>query len=349
MNEPKVSIIIPTLRIGKMLREAIPHYEKLDYSNFEIIIVVSREYYAEEHLSDKLRIRIIPGPLAINEKVQVGVEASDGEIIALTDDDAYPRSDWLKNAVNIILKDESIGAVGGPGLIPPDEPFWSRISGNIHASFVMSGSARKRIIPTSNKEHFDDELTGVNMVMRKSVFNEIGGYKDTFGFYSGEDTLLCRKIRMNGYKLVYSPNVVVFHHRRKLFFDHFKQLSNWAFHRGLYSKIFPENSRKIQHFLPSIFLFGVVIGGILSTLSNIIMYIYLSVLGLYFSLAIISSLKPNPLETLLTTIGIFFSHLVYGIYFIKGLLYTKEKYLHNKSREKRHKKLLTQDRFRKIN
>ncbi|MGC8870970.1 MAG: glycosyltransferase [Brevinematia bacterium] len=342
-NFPKVSIIIPAVRLGDFIREAIPHYEKLDYDNFEVIIVVNEENFVDEKFSDKLSIKVIPGPLKLGEKRDKGFEVSSGDIIAFIDDDAYPRSDWLSNAVKIFNQDESVGIVGGPAITPEDEEFWNKISGNIYSSFLMSGSSRKKFILTKGDIHEDDDIHGVNLLVRRSVFSKVGGFKDISYYFSGEDTLFCLKVKKAGYKIIFSPDVVVYHHRRSIFFDHFKQIANYGFHRGFFVRKFPDNSFKVQYFLPSLFLLGVVFGGFLSIFSDIIFKVYLATLGVYFSLAFLSSLKLNIVETLFTTLGIFFSHLTYGFFFIKGLLTNDENY-----REEYHKKMvLSQKRFSK--
>lgn len=343
MTNPKVSIIITAVRLGEFIKEAIPYYEKLEYDNFEVIVVVNEENFIEERLSDKLDLKIIPGPKKPAEKREKGVEFSNGEIIAFIDDDAYPRRDWLKNALEIFKEDERVGIVGGPAITPEDEKFWAKISGNIYSSFLMSGKSRKRFIVVNQKPHEDDDIPSVNLIVKREVFDKVEGFKSISQYHPGEDTLFCLKVKKAGYKLIFSPNVVVFHHRRSIFFDHFKQIANYGFHRGFFVRKFPENSLKLQYFLPSIFLLGVGLGGIFSIFSSLILKLYLGTLGLYFFLAILSSLKSNFLETLLTAVGIFFSHLTYGFFFIKGLLNQDEKY-----QEEYHEKMvLSQKRFKR--
>ncbi len=343
MNQPKVSIIIPAVRIGKYIEEAIKHYENLEYDNFEIIIVVSEENFTDKKLSDKIDIKIVPGPRKLSAKRDIGVQLSKGEVIAFIDDDAYPRKDWLKNAIEILYRDEKIGVVGGPAITPEDEPFLSKISGYIYSSPIVSGNIRKKFTLTNESEHEYDDIHGVNYIVKKEVFNKVEGFKGLYQYTSGEDSLFSIKIKKAGYKMIFSPNVVVYHHRRTIFFDHFKQVANYAFHRGFFAKKFPENSLKIKFFLPSIFLLGIVSGAILSLFSDIILKVYISTISIYFLLTFIFSLRLNPIATILTALGTFFTHLTYGFYFIKGFL-TKE----YKEEEKYYKKMiLSQKRFNK--
>ena len=147
---------------------------------------------------------------------------------------------------------------------------------------------------------------------------ELGGF-DT-KFWPGEDTFLCLKI-IKGLKkkIIYDPDVLVYHHRRSLFKGHLKQIANYAAHRGYFVKRFPETSLKFVYFLPSMLVFGLIIGLLLSFLNPAFKLIYISAVAIYLALAFILSISKDFRLTLLVFWGIMLSHLVYGIYFIKGL------------------------------
>lgn len=315
-----VSIIIPLKKFNNYIKEAIPYYESLEYKNFELIILPDNE--EKEILSDKLNIKVIPtGSVGPAEKRDIGAKYAKGEILAFTDDDAYPDKNWLTNALKTFDMSEDIAAVGGPGITPKNDSFWQRVSGNVYASWLMSGGYRKRYIATG-KIHEDYDLPSVNLIVKKKVFDEIGGFDSTY--YPGEDTKLCLEIKKKGHKIYYNPDVIVYHHRRNLIPYHFKQIANYALHRGFFAKKYPETSLKLQYFLPSFFLAGVISGAFLSFFSNFLAKLYFLVLGAYFIVAFLSSLRLNLIESFVTMFAIFFSHLTYGFYFIKGLIFTKE-------------------------
>jgi GT2 family glycosyltransferase len=314
MSAKKVTIIIPLPRFNDYIREAVAYYEILDYENFEIIILPDEA--ESEKLSEKLDIKIIPsGKVGPAEKRDLGAQNAKGEILAFTDDDAFPNPKWLKNALPY-FEDNAIGAVGGPAVTPPKEKIWRKISGHIYASPIMSGSYRRRYVP-SGKVCEDYDLPSVNLIIRKDVFLKVGGFDSTF--YPGEDTKLCLEIKKLGYKIMYDPKVLVYHHRRALIPTHFKQIANYALHRGYFVRKYPETSRKFVYFLPSLFLMGLIAGGIASIFSPLILDIYLGIVAFYFLINLLVNFKFNPTEWILTVAGTFFSHLFYGFFFIKGL------------------------------
>jgi GT2 family glycosyltransferase len=316
MNSVFVSIIIPLKQFNDYIREAIVHYERLEYKNFELIILPDKE--EKETLSDKLDIKVIPtGPVGPAEKRDLGAKIARGKILAFTDDDAYPDKDWLKNAVELLLSSNDIGAVGGPGITPKEDNFWQRISGNVYSSLWMSGGYRKRYLSVG-KIHEDYDLPSVNLIVKKEVFEAAGGFDSTY--YPGEDTKFCLAVKNLGYKILYNPNIIVYHHRRNLFSFHFKQISNYALHRGFFAKKYPETSLKIAYIIPSIFLIGLFFGLIFCLFLPVLWLVYIFVVAIYFILGLIFSYGNNFLEKFITFFAIFLSHLTYGFYFIIGLI-----------------------------
>ncbi len=93
-SKPLVSIIIPCKEVDEYTRECIEVCRQLDYSNFEIILLPDNSTQA----IDDVKV-IVTGPVAPGVKRNLGVKNSNGEFCAFIDNDAYPRSDWLTNAL----------------------------------------------------------------------------------------------------------------------------------------------------------------------------------------------------------------------------------------------------------
>jgi hypothetical protein len=112
----------------------------------------------------------------------------------------------------------------------------------------------------------------------------------------------------------------VFHHRRRLFLPHLRQIGRYALHRGYFARRFPATSRKLSYFLPSLFVLGVVAGALLSAFLPLFRIPYFSVLTLYGLLTCISSINAKPHVWLLTWLGVMLTHVVYGARFLVGLI-----------------------------
>lgn len=319
-----VSIIVAVKGDNPYLRECIQACLKLDYPDFEILVLPDKEL-----ILDYPKTRVIPtGEITPPIKRDMALEPARGEILAFLDDDAYPVKDWLTKAL-VYFSDPQVAAVGGPAVTPESDDLWQEASGLVYSSWAMAGEHRYRYIPGEKREV--DDYPSCNFLVRKSAMRRIGGFATRF--WPGEDTFFCLKIvRDLKEKIVYSPEVLVYHHRRRLFRGHLKQIANYGLHRGYFAKRFPETSRKLAYFLPSLLVVGVLSGAVFS-LIPIFRWIYFPAIISYLTVVFISSIssgcgyrKPHhgPLAspfrlTLLVFWGIIFSHIVYGIYFIKGL------------------------------
>jgi len=315
-NELFFSIIIPVKYKNNYLLESINNCLKLNYQNFEILI-----FPDEEFAYNNKKVRIIPtGNIGPAEKRDLSLKYAGGDILAFLDDDAYPVYDWLDNSVDY-FRDNNIAAVCGPAVTPENDNLIQKLSGEIYSSVIAVGNTVFRYRPV-NKVFEVDDFPSVNFLIRKKDFRAVGGFDSTF--WPGEDTKLCLDIINLGKKIVYAPEVLVYHHRRNSFKKHLIQSYNYAVHRGYFVKRYPKNSARIGYFIPSLFLIFTVLGFIAAFLNKLMAYFYLVVLASYILMLVINSLikiiknKDLKLSFLLVP-GIFLTHIFYGSGFIKGL------------------------------
>jgi len=311
---PKISIIIPLYVISPRFFKDLKKFKKLDYPNYEIVVVCDKEVEIKD---PKIKF-ILTGQKQTGpaEKRDIAIKQVKSEICAFIDDDAYPDKDWLKNAV-VHFNHPQIAAVGGPGVTPSEDNYWEQITGLVYSSFYCGGHARHRF--TKEKSRLVEDYPAYNLLIRRNVLLKVGGYGNHF--YGGEDTFLCLKIIKKGYRIFYDPEVLVFHHRRALFVPYLKQIANIGKHRGYFAKKFPETSRSLSYFIPSILTIGFFLGLILSVFIFSVRILYFGTLGLFICLGALSVIKnTNIINALIVSIGIIFTHLTYGFFFVKGLL-----------------------------
>jgi len=308
-----VSIIIPCRDINSYARESIEHCLSLDYPDFEVLLLPDSELDI-----DFSQVKVIPtGPISPSEKRDLALNYASGEILAFIDDDAYPTECWLREAVKH-FKDNGVAAVGGPAVTAPGDSLGAKASGFVFSSLLGSGPLRFRYIPKGQREVND--YPSCNFVIRKSVFQESGGFSTSF--WPGEDTKLCLEITNKlRRKIIYDPEVLVYHHRRSLFWPHLRQVWSYAVHRGYFAKKFPQTSLRVSFLLPSLFCLGLLFGIAASFLDPVLRMIFLSVIAIYLLLALISSLQSKDIRIIpLVFSGIISTHITYGIGFMKGVL-----------------------------
>ncbi|MCU0652563.1 MAG: glycosyltransferase [Candidatus Omnitrophica bacterium] len=330
-----VSIIIAVKNWQKNLEDCVGKCLELDYPDFEILILPDKSFIKYIPHNEKTSYKIIPtGPVSPADKRDMALEHAEGEILAFIDDDAYPAKDWLKNAVEN-FKDANVAAVGGPAITPPEDSFSQVASGIVYSSMIVSGNFTYRYLPKKRGEI--DDYPSCNLLVRKSVMTELGGFNTEF--WPGEDTKLCLDIvKKLKKKIIYEPTAIVYHHRRPLFSAHLDQISSYALHRGYFVKRYPETSLKLAYFLPTILLASLVGGAVIVFYSAIFANIYFTCIAFYLSLVAILGVFsiPEKISAGLTlrkkigmmamvSAGIVLSHLYYGFYFLFGLLSPKLK------------------------
>lgn len=325
MNKnPYVSIIIPLYVIRERFFNDLIKYDDLDYPNFEIIIVCDKKVELPE--LKKVEVKLIvtnkrhTGPA---EKRDLAIKQARGSFCAFIDDDAYPRSDWLKKAM-ACFETNDIVAVGGPGVTPSEDSFWQKIGGYIIESYLCSGAMQNRFYTNGRKiKKIVQDWPAYNLIVKTDILKRAGGYGSTF--YGGEDTLLCLKLLKYG-KILFFSQVLVFHHRRIFPLEVIKQIGGVGLHRGYFFKKYPETSRKLIYLLPTSLTAGFMISFILSLLKpQLFAAIFLLAFTFFWFLGSwsIQRHKVGILPSLISGLGIIITHMTYGVYFIKGLLIKK--------------------------
>ena len=315
-HDPLVSIVIACPRRSWMLDECLEAIRRQSYVKWECIVLPDDTFDADGP-GDDVRVRVLPtGKVRPAEKRNLGIRMATGEIVAFIDDDAYPEAHWLEYAIRY-FSEPDIGAVGGPGVTPPGDRWLAAIGGRVYDNLLVSGNYRYRYRAGGVRKDVDD-YPSCNLFVRKDVLDRIGGYRTDF--WPGEDTLLCRDIVDDWKRIVYDPWVVVYHHRRPLFLPHLRQLGRYAFHRGYFSKRFPSNSLRLSYFMPTAFVAGLI--ALLAAgwaLPPVALAVAALPYALYAALVTLTSFSFNPAVWLLTALGVFLSHVTYGVRFVQGL------------------------------
>jgi len=309
----KVSIIIPCPEINEQTEKCIRECLNLDYDNFEILVFPDFKFKKYE---DK-RVKVITsGKTKPAFKRNLGMEKATGKFFAFIDDDAYPRKDWLKNAMKY-FKDKRIGIVGGPNLTPKEANFAEQVSGYVMQNFLTSGPARIRYKISSNR--FTYELPSCNYIVRADI-----APKYDSKYLTAEDSKFCFNIIKKGYKVLYAKDVIVYHHRRDTLWKHIKQI--FVYSRDiawLTKKEFAFN--KLLYSMATIAMIIFVIGLIFSFFDDTIRFIFIIVVILYLILILITSLHKGPITSFYVFIITIATHFTYGIGWLYGIFSQAEK------------------------
>jgi GT2 family glycosyltransferase len=225
-GQPSVAIVIPTKNNQRLLAPCLESLIKITtYDNFSIHIVDNnsndpgtRRFY--DVIESEPRIKIHPYPQAFNysQANNLGAKKSMSDLLLFLNDDMEifdPK--WLEELVQWAVRPE-IGVVGGK-LIRS-----SRIIQ--HAGIVMGLNGFAGHIYLNAPEHYQGlfgsvnwyrdylAVTGACQMMRREVFEEVGGYDEGFRLAFG-DIDLCLRIHEKGYRNIYTPFATLYHYEGK--------------------------------------------------------------------------------------------------------------------------------------
>jgi len=325
LKKPTFSIIIPVPKLNNyILKETIPALKRQTYKHFELIIIPN--HLPVKNLLSLPFLKLFPSHPhnTPSEKRNLGAKKAKGKILVFLDDDAYPDKNWLKNALSL-LKNKNTSAVCGPGLTPPNDPLLAKVSGYFWSSYLGSGGAGTyRNLP--QKTRSVDDYPSFNFFVRKKDFLAAGGFDSRY--WPGEDTKLCHDLVYKlEKKIVYHPQILVYHHRRPIFKPHLKQLSRYAAMRARFTLLFPQTSKKLSYYLPAITVLIFFLTPPLIFFFPPLLLIYLSLFALYILALLLTFIHTlfitkNLLLALLLVPTTPISHLTYGLVFLKTLLFT---------------------------
>ena len=228
---PKVSIIIPNCDHVEDLKNCLSSIdEKSTYRNYEVIVVENNStdpavflYYEElESAGVDKGIKVIRWPgkgfnwSAINNYAVC--EAASGDyLLFLNNDTEVISPGWIEEMLMHAVRHE-VGAVGAM-LYYPDDTIQ-------HAGIIIGfgGTARETFKHTRRGDdgymgrllYAQDvsAVTGACLMMRRSVFDKVGGIDEDFAV-GLNDVDLCMRIRKEGYLIVWTPYAELYHYESK--------------------------------------------------------------------------------------------------------------------------------------
>ena len=241
-NKPFVSIVIPTTGHVKFIKGLVESVNKLDYpkEKYELILIGDEETELLNISSKKandygIKTVVKYEPFAAGKKRNIGVELANGDIIAFTDDDTILREDWLNNAVKHLNDNTNYVGVGGPNFTPREGLPFAKAVGRIFGSKFLF-SFRYTIGHAKPKEI--EHNPTCNYIIKKEVFETVKFHNT---LWPGEDAEFDIRLIKNGFKILYAPNVVVWHHRRSRPLPFLRQMFNYGKTRAQVTRMHPDS------------------------------------------------------------------------------------------------------------
>ena len=134
-----------------------------------------------------------------------------GTYILFLNNDTQVQENWLQPLIQLIESDDTIGMVGSK-LIYPDG--YLQEAGGIlwkDGSAWNYGNRQNPDDPEYNYVKEADYISGAAIMIRRKLWETIGGFDERFAPAYYEDTDLAFEVRKHGYKVMYQPLSAVVH------------------------------------------------------------------------------------------------------------------------------------------
>lgn len=327
---PKISVIVPAKPGGKT-DEVVNSLKKVDYPSerVEILLVYGFSPSGQRNRAIKKArgsiLYFLDNDSEISKNAfKMAVAAFEGKKIG-----GYPKIrgfSFLPPFISRLVEKTffsgnerkgKIAAVGGPNVWERKESFWSSMVGIILESFFGHWKMSSRYRPIGGFRRADEkELILCNMAIKKSVINDLGGFREEL--YPNEENEFLNRLSKAGFDCIYHPGIIVYRPRR----ENLSQILQafFSYGRGRMEQIRIEGVwLNLPLLLPLFFLFYFIS---LLFFQNQFMFLPLI---LYFFLAFNSALgfairRKKLYLTILVPVLFLAGHLTYAVGLLNGLI-----------------------------
>jgi hypothetical protein len=185
-----------------------------------------------------------------------GIARARTPFVAFTNAHTILTENWLETAINFLRNHPETDIVGGPQLNYERDNRFARISGDaLSCGFATGAMSQRYKTGQTNLDASEADLTSANLICRARVFERVR-FDETV--YPGEDPKFLADAKRAGFRLAYSPDLIVFNRRRPTPGALAQQIYRYGKTRvhidGLGGLL-----KKPQFFAPTLFLFYVLL------------------------------------------------------------------------------------------
>jgi GT2 family glycosyltransferase len=192
-----------------------------DYPNLEIIVVdnQSSDPQALEYLAGlpARGVTVLAHPYPFNYSTinNRAVEQASGELIGLVNNDIeILEPNWLKEMVSQVIR-PGVGAVGAKLLWPNGMVQHGGVVVGINGLAAHTGNTLNKLDPgylgLNQLARQQSAVTAACLLVRKSLYQRLGGLDERAFPVAFNDVDLCLKIQKNGLKLIWTPFAQLIH------------------------------------------------------------------------------------------------------------------------------------------
>jgi GT2 family glycosyltransferase len=233
---PPITVVVCSLNGARTIRDTMEGLERLEYPNFDVIVVNDGSTDATPRIVAEYDVRLISTEnRGLSAARNTGWQEASGDIVAYIDDDAYPDPHWLHYIAHRFMTGDWVG-VGGPNIAPPgDGPIADCVAN-------APGGPVQVLVSDIEAEH----IPGCNMAFRREALAAIGGF-DVRYRAAGDDVDLCWRLQERGGKIGFHAGAMDWHHRRNSLRMYWRQQKGYGKAEALLEDKWPDRYNPAGH------------------------------------------------------------------------------------------------------
>jgi cellulose synthase/poly-beta-1,6-N-acetylglucosamine synthase-like glycosyltransferase len=323
-----ISAIVPVFNAEKTINSCLTSLLNQDFNGkYEIILVddgsadntlqIIKGFLKKYKKKIRLMRQAHKGPATARN---LGIKYARGDIILFTDSDCIVEKNWITQMIAPLKKEEISGVQGA----------YKTKQKEIIAKFCQLEIEER--YEKMKKSQYIDFIGTYSAAYRKKIFQKIGGFNEEYKIASGEDMDFSFKAAKAGYKLVFNPDAVVYHHHPSNLPWYMKQKFGRAYWRIFLYKKYPKKAVK-DSYTPAGLKIGLLSSFLLifNLIALIFSRIFLIPVLFFLAIFLISAMpltafviKKDFWIGLLTPLLIFIRDLTFMLGLIKGIITIKQ-------------------------
>ncbi len=210
------SVVIPHWNGIRFLPPCLEALQKQTYPAIEVILVDNASTDGSQALiRDEypwVNLIELPENRGFTGACNTGIEAAKGEWVALLNNDTEADPEWVASVVDAFSRHPDAGSVASKMLLF-DQRDQLHTAGDY---FTVNGRAGNRGVWQVDAGQYDSEefvfsACGGSSAYRRAMLDQIGPLDDDF-FFLMEDVDLGWRAQLAGWRCLYTPKAVVYHH-----------------------------------------------------------------------------------------------------------------------------------------
>ena len=227
---PFISIVIPAWNAQRTLKGCLDSLKCLDYpkERVEILLVDGFSTDGTREIAASYDLTIVDNPQKSHRMgVNRGFECAKGELLAYADADCIVDENWLQNSLKYFEEYPQVAGLTGPIHLPSQQSAFAEAVAFLFSLAVTLGKSSHK--ETQQTVEVVKDFPTCNAIYRKAALNAVMPLAENL--LGGADIELNYLLRQQGFLLLSTPDVKVWHYKRDTPRGFFRQMYRYAIMR----------------------------------------------------------------------------------------------------------------------